>query len=128
MSKATALHHRAALRKRIGLDGDRLWQVMMDLAEGKPFVPVLPDGSFGEPIVPSPDVRLRAAEALADRAFGKAVAATELVKAEAESTELHSIQALSDAELEAELKRLDKFNGKQLNAGPETDAEIINEE
>ena len=117
---------RDALGARIGTRGEKIWEILADLAEGKAWMAQLPDGQISIPVIPSSDVRLRAAIALAEMKFGKAVAQTEILKAEAEASEMESIRALSDAELEAEAtKILAERRMPVLVAGPEVDAEIV---
>jgi hypothetical protein len=89
---------RANLRRIVPQDA--LWRIILELAEGRAYRPILPDGTEGLPIVPSPEIRLRAATDLADRLYGKAVSATEQIAAEREAGELETIRALSDSELE----------------------------
>ena len=94
---------RSSLRKIVGDDG-KLWRIMLELAEGRAYRPVLPDGTEGPPIVPSPEIRLRATVELADRLYGKAVSATEQVQAEQAANDLEAIRALSDGELAQRVK------------------------
>lgn len=116
---------RQRLRGRIG---DRLDEILFELAEGRAWVPTLPDGSITDPVVPSSDVRLRAALALKEMLDGKAVPQTEIVKAEQEARDLDAVRALSDAELEAEARKiLEGRTPKALNPGPVTELEV-NEE
>jgi len=108
--------------------GDELDQILMDLARGKAWIPTLPDGSISAPVIPSSDVRLRAATTLKEMLDGKAVAQTELLKAEQEAKDLESIRALSDTELEAQAaKILEERRRPALNPGPVTDAEVVTE-
>lgn len=114
---------RTRLRARIG---DRLEEIMYELAEGRAWIPTLPDGSISSPLVPSGDVRLRAAIALKEMLDGRAVPQTEVIKAEMEAQDMESIRALSDAELEAEARKiLESRQQRALNPGPVTDAEIV---
>lgn len=83
---------------------ERLWRILYELAEGHAYRPILPDGTEGLPVVPSPEIRLRAATDLADRLYGKAVTATEQLAAENAANDLEAIRALSDGELEAKVK------------------------
>lgn len=94
---------RSSLRKIVGEDG-KLWRILLELAEGRAYRPVLPDGTEGPPVVPSPEIRLRATVELADRLYGKAVSATEQVQAEQAAHDLEAIRALPDGELEQRVR------------------------
>lgn len=113
---------RQRLRAKIG---DRLEEILLELAEGRAWVPTLPDGQITDPVVPSSDVRLRAALALKELMDGKAVPQTEIVKAEQEAQDLEAVRALSDAELEAEARKiLESRRPKALDPGPVTEAVV----
>lgn len=107
---------RQELRRIVGSPG-KLWRILLELAEGRAYRPVLPDGSEGPPVVPSPEIRLRAATELADRLYGKAVSQTEIVQAEQAASDLESVRALSDAELEAQVKGALERGLARLDAG-----------
>ena len=82
-------------------DGGRvLDEVLLNLAMGTPYEPVLPDGRKGEPVVPTPEVRRAAAVDLMHMLRGKPVAQTEVVKSEKEAEDLEQYRAMSDADLE----------------------------
>ena len=76
---------RDALRAQLGTNGERLHTILADLAEGKAWMAQLPDGRCSVPVLPSSDVRLRAAMFLHESLYGKAVAQTEIQKAELEA-------------------------------------------
>lgn len=108
--------------------GDALEEILFDLAQGRAWIPTLPDGSVSAPVIPSSDVRLRAALALKEMVDGRAVPQTEIVKAEQESRDLEAVRALSDAELEAEARKiLASRKPPVLNPGPPTEAEVVDE-
>lgn len=107
--------------------GDTLEEILMDLAQGRAWIPTLPDGSVSAPVIPSSDVRLRAALALKEMVDGRAVPQTEIVKAEQESRDLEAVRALSDAELEAEARKILEKRTPVLNPGPPTDAVVVDE-
>jgi hypothetical protein len=91
---------RAAARAAAGGDGvPLLFKVLMDIAEGKAVLAVLPDGRVGPPIIPTASDRLHAATEYIHAIIGKPVAQTEIVEAEAASQEMAAVQALSDDEL-----------------------------
>lgn len=92
---------RSTIRNLVGPGGENIFRILYDLAEGKPYVPTLPNGAQGEPIVPTAEVRLQAAKDLADRLYGKSVAQTEIVRSEAAGAVQEGIHALSDKELKA---------------------------
>ncbi len=77
-------------------------EILADLAEGKAWMADLPDGRCSAPVLPSSDIRLRAIMFLHEALHGKAVAQTEIAKAEQEAKEFESIRALDDNTLEAE--------------------------
>jgi hypothetical protein len=111
-------------RDRYRPAGDELRDILLELARGRAWTPTLPDGRICEPVVPSSDVRLRAAIALSEMIDGKAVPQTEVVKAEQEARDLEAVRALSDAELEAEAAKILAARRKPaLEPGPVEDAE-----
>lgn len=86
---------------RLTDDGRILDRILLDLAMGNAYEPVLPDGRRGEPVVPSPEVRRAAATDLQHMLRGKPVAQTEVLKAEKESEDLMQYSAFSDEQLKA---------------------------
>lgn len=90
---------RDALRMAIGPDGERVWRVIVDIAEGKPWVSTLDDGSKTDPIVPSTRDRLEAATYLANALFGKPVEQTQVAQAEKAAQDNLDLVRLSDEEL-----------------------------
>jgi hypothetical protein len=99
---------REALRNHVGPSGERLWAIMLEIAEGRAWRPTwLENGveHVGEPIAPSSADRLAAAKELAHMLFGKPVAQTEASQAEQDARELEAARALTDAELEARVRR-----------------------
>lgn len=93
---------RSVLRK-ITDGGQMPMLVLAEIARGEVFIPKLPDGSEGEPQVPGTMARLTAAQLLHEQLYGKAVAQTEIVKAEEETKLQAQVQALSDSELQAKV-------------------------
>jgi hypothetical protein len=87
---------RGELRARVGSQGERLWDIILGIAEGTPLTAVLPDGRE-HVSVPNADTRLKAAIFLAESLFGKAVTQVEQKQAETEADEL---KAMGDQELE----------------------------
>lgn len=116
---------RAQLRE-ITNNGKELAEIMLSLAKGDAWQVRLPDGRVSAPVLPSSDVRLRAAVFLHETLFGRAVAQTEIVKAEQESREMDAIRALSDDQLEQEAARiLEARKVRALDPGPVTEAEYV---
>lgn len=109
-----AKNWRAAIRRQVGGDGSAIWETWFDLMQGKVFTPrhVDADGTVheGEPMVPSFEVRRAAARDLAEFAFGKPVAQTEIVKAEEESETMAQLNALSDDAIAAKMRELVEAN------------------
>lgn len=101
-----AKHWRESLRQQLGPNGEELHRILFELASGKAWMATLPDGRCSEPVLPSSDVRLRAAVFLHESLYGKAVPQTEIQKAEQEAKEFESIRALNDDELEREAARI----------------------
>lgn len=122
--KITRKTWREALRNHVGPGGERLWSVMLEIAEGRAWTPVHRDQSgierLGEPVCPTTSDRLAAARELAHMLFGKPVAQTEAQAAELEAKDVEAARSLTDAELEARVKR-----ALALNPGPEENASII---
>lgn len=73
---------------------------MLNLSAGVPIeVPPTSDGKKCDPIVPTAEVMLQATKDLLDRGWGKAVAQTEVVKAELEAEDAAQYAAMSDEAL-----------------------------
>ena len=104
--EARAKSWRDDLRAQLGPNGEELHLILFKLAKGEAWMASLPDGRVSEPILPSSDVRLRAAVFLHETLYGKAVAQTEIQKAEHEAKEFEAIRALNDDELEREAMRI----------------------
>ena len=125
--KASPLKHRTwrdSLRSRLPVDA--LHTILADLAEGRAWMAELPDGKCSVPVLPSSDVRLRAAMFLHEALYGKAVAQTEIQKAEAEAKDFEAVRALDDDQLEAEAaKILTARRVQRLSEGTTTEAEFI---
>lgn len=108
------------------LPADRMHQILADFAEGKAWMAELPDGRCSAPVLPSSDVRLRAIMFLHEALYGKAVAQTEIQKAELEAKEFEAVRALNDDELELEAaKILEARKVRKLSAQNVTEAEFI---
>ncbi len=124
----TTLEHkpkswRESLRRR--LPADRMHEILADLAEGKAWMAELPDGRCCAPVLPSSDVRLRAIMFLHEALYGKAVAQTEIQKAEQEAKDFEAVRALNDDELELEAaKILEARKVLRLSQGTISDAEF----
>lgn len=113
---------REALRNSVGPAGERLWAVMLEIAEGRAWRPTWLDAGVevvGEPVIPSSADRLAAAKELAHMLFGKPVPQTEASQAEADAREVEAARSLTDAELEQRVRR-----ALVLDPGPESTAEI----
>ena len=105
---------RDSLRRQVGPHAEVLHEILLTLAKGNAWMAELPDGRCSVPVLPSSDVRLRAAIYLHEALLGKAVAQTEIQKAEHEAREIEAIRALSDDELEAEAVRI--LHARHVNA------------
>jgi hypothetical protein len=97
---------RSALRQAVGSDGQRLWKVLLAIAEGEAWIPRLPDGREGPPVTPTTRDRLQAAMYLGDALFGRAVDQTQVVAAEHAAQDNAALTALSDDELLLEAERI----------------------
>lgn len=114
---------RAELREVVG---PNLHQVLWDLAQGKAWTVELTNGMISAPIVPSSDVRLRAAMFLHETLYGRAVPQTEVARAEQEAKEVAAVQALSEEELALEATRiLEARKLRVLGPGAVTEAEFV---
>jgi hypothetical protein len=119
---------REDLAYRVGPNNQKLNKILLELAEGIPYQVELGDGMLSAPIVPTPDVRLRAAMYLDEKLNGKAVAQTEIRKAEEEERERAAVRALTEDELYAEAQKiLARRRNTVIDVGPVTDAEIVEE-
>jgi len=90
---------RAAIRASVGNDGEELWALWLKLARGQPVRPKFGDLETADLLIPSFEVQRAAIRDLAEFAFGKPVAQTEVVKAEEQAEEMNQLEALSDAQL-----------------------------
>ena len=101
--------HFARLSTNNGLD---LFEVMVKIARGEPLQSemTLPTGEVVQtaPQVPPPAVQLAAAKEVFEFIHGKAVAATEVIRAEEETQQLERLRAMSDMELMLMLERGDE--------------------
>lgn len=114
---------RAELREVVG---PNLHNVLWDLAQGKAWTVELTNGMISAPIVPSSDVRLRAAMFLHETLYGRAVPQTEVARAEQEAKEIAAVQALSEDELAAEAQRiLEARKVRALGPGAVMEAEFV---
>lgn len=81
-------------------NGDLVWQILLQLAEGKPRTLEMKDGRQAT-VIPTPEVQVRAAIHLSEMLFGKAVTQNEQMKAEREASDMEAVRALSQEQLEA---------------------------
>lgn len=96
---------------RLTNGGEHLIVKMLNLSAGN-VIPVRGlDGREHDPIIPTAEVQLAATKDLLDRAFGKAVAQTEVLKAEQEAEDMAQYAAMSDEQLrEAAAPYLERVN------------------
>lgn len=90
-----------SIMRKLTDGGQMPMRVAVEMAEGRPFVAKLEDGTMSEPVTPNASIRLVAAQWLHEQMYGKAVVQTEVTKAEAETRLQAQVQALSDEELQA---------------------------
>lgn len=100
-SKGSEREDWRSILRRMTNNGQDQFTRIIEIAGGQPFVASLPDGRTSEPIVPPIMAQLQAAQFLLEMQHGKAVAQTEMRKAEAETRLVEQFRALSDAELKA---------------------------
>lgn len=85
---------------RLTNGGEDLVLRMLNLSAGVPIeVPPTSDGRKTDPIVPTAEVMLQATKDLLDRGWGKAVAQTEVLKAELEAEDAMQYAAMSNEAL-----------------------------
>jgi hypothetical protein len=96
-----------------GLDA---YRVLINIMNGQPQKIQLPDGRESDWVVPTIETQRAAAKDIAEFLNGKAVAQTEVMKAEMEAEDTEQYRALSDDALrEAALPFLERV--KKLNEG-----------
>ena len=103
LTKKSERENWRSIMKKLTDGGQMPMRVAVEMAEGRPFVATLEDGSTSEPVLPNASIRLVAAQWLHEQMYGKAVTQTEIVKAEAETRLQAQVQALSDEELQAKV-------------------------
>ena len=118
-SSISTSNWRAYVRSRVGGRGERIFDTLADLMEGKVIVPRADDGRMMEPIVPTPATMLQAAMYLGDMMFGKATSQTEQVASEQEAARHAMLNAISDEDLERRVRE------RLLNKPDISDAEIV---
>ncbi len=98
---------------------------MINIANGVPVISTLEDGSHTEPMAPTVMERLTAQKSVWELIHGKAVAQTEVMKAEKEAEDTAQYAALSDeALMEAARPFLERVEREKLGAGEEEEGEI----
>lgn len=108
---------------RLTNNGQDLQEVLYNLAMGNAYAVKLPDGRESDPIIPSAEVRRASATTLHEWLHGKAVAQTEVLKAEKDSEDVQQYRALSDEQLrEAALPYLERIKRKELSDGGTTES------
>jgi hypothetical protein len=114
---------RETLRNRVGPGGERLWEILLELAEGRAWRPQYRDEHgntvTGDPIAPTAGDRIAATRELAHMLYGKPVAQTEVANAEADARDVEAARSLTDAELAARVKR-----ALAVDPGPEEPAQL----
>lgn len=95
---------RTALRKKVGNHAERIWEILLDIAEGRAIQTELPDGRIGPPIIPTAADRTRAAIEMAHMLCGRPVDQTQITAADREASDMEAVRALSDEELQARAK------------------------
>lgn len=71
----------------------------LNIANGVPHIPRLPDGREAEPQIPSMEVQRQASLSLMRFAFGTEVSQNEVLASEIQAEQMQSFQAMSDADL-----------------------------
>lgn len=92
------------LREQTGPNGERLLDGMLDIAQGRPWIPRLLDGREGEPVVPTTADVLAARTYLLNMMHGRPVDQTKVMKAEREASKNAEVIALSDEDLKREIE------------------------
>lgn len=90
---------RQHVRSLLGANGEKLWAGVVDIANGKAWIPVLPDGREGPPQVPTTNDRLQAQQYLGNMLFGRPVDQTAIVEAEQKAAENADLKLMSDDDL-----------------------------
>ena len=94
-----------AHRGLVGTDGEVIWRGILSIAEGKAWVPQLPDGREGPPQIPTAADRHAAYRYLADALFGRPTSQEKIAEAEKAAAENQDLHALTDDELEAKVRQ-----------------------
>ena len=120
---------RKYLRDKTGTSGEKMWDVLIDIALGRAWIPEVrhPDGtiSYGIPQVPSSTDRRMAAQAVLEHMHGRAVPESEIMRAEEASEEMQKIRAMRDEDLLKEIERIRVKKVGQLDPGPIEDVEVV---
>lgn len=101
LSKKNEREDWRAILRRLTNNGQDQFENMVDISNGKPLQVKLEDGRESEPIIPGVMARIAANQFLLEMMHGKAVAQTEMRKAEAETKLVEQFRSLSNKELDA---------------------------
>jgi hypothetical protein len=99
-----------------GIDG---FKVLINLMNGVPQKVTLPDGTESEWIIPTMEVQRQSAKDIIEFINGKAVAQTEVMKAEKEAEDVEQYQAMSDDALREAARPFLERAQKKLSEGEE---------
>lgn len=90
-----------AMLRRLTNNGQDQFERMVSISRGEPFTAKLEDGRESEPLVPSIMAQFTAGQFILEQLHGKAVAQTEMRKAEAETKLVEQFRSMSNKELDA---------------------------
>jgi hypothetical protein len=100
--------------------GQLLLETHLNIALGRPFTVKMPDGSMSTPEIPTAETRRAANLDILQFGFGKAVAQTEVVKAEQEAEDVEQYRAMSNEALrDAARPFLERADKPALEEGEE---------
>lgn len=110
MTASKKTEFRDAIKRRVGEKGEKLWETLADIAEGKAWIPRLPDGREGPPQVPTTADRRAAATELSHMLYGKPVSQIELASANGPDDRA-ALASLTFEELKARAEKVIEARG-----------------
>jgi hypothetical protein len=105
------------IMRRLTNNGQNQMEKLADISMGHAFTATMPDGRESEPMIPTLQLQAVTSQVILEMLHGKAVAQTEMRKAEEETKLVEQYRSLSDNELRA--KVIDALAQRKVDVLPE---------